>query len=262
MGLSSLFYINQKDFKLKFYPSHISLDLWVDTCRSKMSYPTEEIFFRSYLGPGDVVIDIGANIGFFTLISLAEVGPTGKVYSIEAHPRIFGYLKGNISANNFKNYKIYNLALGEKRGLILFSDESHDDLNTITHGDEGIEIQMVRLDDLDIKEESIALLKIDVEGYEKFVLQGATKFLRRVQCIFFESWENHFTKFSYTLADIFDILTSAGFKVLRIEKGSLISVERNYCSPQCENLIAVRNLEAFQQKMAYNASGKARSQSS
>ncbi|MCK4627729.1 MAG: hypothetical protein KAT56_01935, partial [Sedimentisphaerales bacterium] len=83
-GLSPMFRIRQKDFVLRFYPSSISLVLWVDYHRRRTSYPTDENFFRSYLQPSDVVVDVGANIGFFSLMSAALAGETGRVYAIEA----------------------------------------------------------------------------------------------------------------------------------------------------------------------------------
>lgn len=98
-GLSRLFCIKQKEVVLRFYPSSISLARWLDPSKAPDSVET---FFRRYARPGDVVIDAGANIGFFTLISSVLVGDFGKVYAIEAHPRVFKYLEGNVVLNKCK----------------------------------------------------------------------------------------------------------------------------------------------------------------
>ena len=86
-GFSSLFKIKQEGFSLKFYPSSMSRVLWVDQYLSQERYKEGQRFFRSYLRPNDVVVDVGANIGFFTLMSSILVGKFGKVYAIEAHPK-------------------------------------------------------------------------------------------------------------------------------------------------------------------------------
>ena len=89
---SSLFRIRQKSFVLKFYPSSMSRVLWVSQYLSEENYGEEQEFFRRYLRPDDDVIDVGANIGFFTLIFSTLVGKFGKVYAFEPHPRIYKYL--------------------------------------------------------------------------------------------------------------------------------------------------------------------------
>jgi hypothetical protein len=131
-GLSQLFYLKREGFILRFYPSSISLALWLDPSKAPSS---AEIFFRRYIRPDDVVIDAGANIGFFTLVSSVLVGDFGKVYAIEPHPRAFKYLEGNVAINKCKNVYTYNIALGDKNGTINFTNKkTEDDQNFIQTG--------------------------------------------------------------------------------------------------------------------------------
>ena len=245
LRLAPLVRIKQKDFVLRLYPSSISLLLWVNSWRKKQSYPEDEDFFRSYLREGDVVVDVGANIGFFTLISAVTVGESGKVYAIEAHPRTFKFLEGNIAANKFRQVCAWHVALGDKAGTAHFSNRKHDDRNSIVGDENGIAVPMARLDELEIAEGSIALLKVDVEGYEKFVFEGAQGILPRVNCVYFESWDKWHEQQGYSCGDVLAILRGAGLGIYKAEVQRLVAVEGDYHSPECENLIAIRDLDDF-----------------
>src|SRR5437016_3534370 len=85
---SILFSIKMKDYKLKFYPTTLSLCLWLNP----YDRSTDEAFFRKYIKKTDNVVDVGANIGELTLTASSLVADDKKVFSIEAHPRIFKYL--------------------------------------------------------------------------------------------------------------------------------------------------------------------------
>src|SRR5262249_17858089 len=144
--------------------------------------------FSRYLRSGDVVVDVGANVGLYTLTGAVGVGPKGKVYAIEPNPRIAGYLAGNVELNGCNQVTIFNLAVGESDGTLALTDTGQDDQNRIVDGARGAPVRVVRLDSLPIRDAEIALLKVDVEGYEKFVLDGASGLLPRVQCAFVETW--------------------------------------------------------------------------
>jgi hypothetical protein len=102
-------------YRLRFFPTSISAEKWV--------YPDfrkeDEDFLTSYLRNGDVVIDIGANVGTLTLTAAHLVGASGKVFSIEAHPVIFIYLKDNVALNKFKMF-VYLMRLSVTK-LVIFN---------------------------------------------------------------------------------------------------------------------------------------------
>lgn len=241
-SLSRLFTIKKEGYKLRFYPSALLGALWVDP----HSRYTDEKFLRDYLRPGDVIVDVGANVGTLTLEASVIVGDSGKVFAVEAHPKTFKYLQGNIELNRAKNVCAYNVALGDINGVALFSNTGLDDQNSaITNGD-GIEIPIHQLDHLPIDERVIDLLKVDVESYEKFVFQGAQKTLQITECIYFESWEQHFQKYGYTCTDLFEFLNNCGFQLFkRIQEKVIAPIPTDYVSLRNENLIAVRDPEKF-----------------
>ncbi len=232
-GLSPLLTIPRDSYRLRFYPTAYSATMWLDSEAGRL----DEAVFKTLLKPGDIVVDVGSNIGSLTLTAAALVGPGGKVFSIEAHPATYRYLVGNLKLNGASNVVSFNVACGEESRTVHFSDEKSDDQNAIST--DGMQVQMRRIDELITipPERQISLLKIDVEGYEKYVLEGAIGLLGRTDAVYFESWEEHFRKYGYELGEIIDLLHDHGFT---IQRASGEIVNRNYRSLQCENLLATR----------------------
>lgn len=252
--ISPFFKIQRKGYRLRFYSSSYSRVLWIN---NNYENPVLD-FIHDYLREGDILIDIGANIGVVTVESSLIVGSKGKIYSIEPHPKTFEFLKGNIAFNRITNIETFNVALGNNNGVILFSNERSDDQNSIIDSGKGIEIPIHRLDDL-MNLSHITLIKIDVEGYEKFVLMGATQLLKVTDCIYFEAVEHAMKKYGYSFEDVYDILASNGFQLFRISGNKEISsITRTY-KPKVigisgEDLLAIRNIDNFLQRTNYTLS--------
>lgn len=254
LGVSKFFSINRGDFKVRFYPTNISLRLWVAKLRRLTVFKDDEDFFRGYLQPGDVVIDVGANIGFQTLIASVTVRQQGKVHSIEAHPGTYKALCGNVKFNGFTNISTYNLAVGEKQGHITFSDKKQDDRNSVVSGAEGVTVEMNRLDNMDFGESLIALLKVDVEGYERFVFDGADRLLKNILCIYYESAESHFQKFGYGCLELNRLLREKGFDLFSFADNRLLRIGESYISEKAENIIAIRDIDDFTRRTGLEVS--------
>ncbi|MDX2345726.1 MAG: FkbM family methyltransferase [Legionella sp.] len=242
--LCAFFVIKKHDFKLRYFPTKISKRLWQDSFEKRGVYDLVDKLFFDSLRPEGVVIDVGANIGYYTLLSAQIVGQRGHVYSVEAHPKTFGYLERNVALNKYENITMFNVALGEKKGNVTFSDERKDDLNRVSD-DGGIVVLMDKLDNLKIRHDTIHLLKIDVEGYEKFVMNGADETLRKTETIFFEAWSEHFDKYGYTLREIFDVLKEFGFIYLVNGEGGYEVIDENFKPDKCIDIIATKNPSKF-----------------
>ncbi len=248
---SSLFRINQKDFVLRFYPSHASKVLWLKQYIPEKRYSQEEQFFRAYLQTGDVVIDVGANIGFLTLLSSTLVGQTGKVYAFEPCQKVYKYLQGNIALNNIANLETFNVALdNENKTVLLSNNQRKDDHNFIVSGAAGLKVPMKRLDSIGIEQDPVALMKIDVEGYEKFVIEGTTQLLQKIQCIYFETVDSIAARFGYNSSDLLGILIDNGFQILEVQdnKARTVLPDSEWTS---SNLVAVRDISAFLKRTAF-----------
>jgi len=241
-GLCNLCSFKHNGFRLQFQPSAFSASLWIDPKR----LCEDEDFLAAYLRSGDVVVDVGANIGTLSLAASRAVGPTGTVYSLEAHPRTYRFLNRNLAINHVKNVITHHMAVGNSVGTLRFSDKRSDDLNTVLPGGSGLVVPVSTLDVLLQSTPHVNLLKIDVEGYEKFVLEGAVKTLQRTDLVYFEAWAEHFTRFGYQFTSIWRLLCQTGFEVFRLlSRGHLSRVGEDYCPLQCENLVGIRNVQEF-----------------
>jgi FkbM family methyltransferase len=134
--------------------------------------------FEEILKPGDVVVDIGANIGYYSLLSSALVEQSGRVVSIEASPTIFRQLSENIAGNDATNVRAVNVAASDKAGkLTLYGGPEANRGATSTLPREGLspesEVAAAPLEDILTAEERAAatLIKIDVEGAELPILE-------------------------------------------------------------------------------------------
>lgn len=237
------------DVILRFFPSKLSWLLWADNTY----YDDELAFYSGYLKPGDNVVDVGANIGLISLYSARLVKENGSVLSMEPNPEIFDYFSKNIELNNMDTIKPVHAALGAYESSGYLDENSFDDCQVSISEKGGKKINIIPLDNLTKHYKKIDLLKIDVEGFEKFVLEGATKSLDKTKCILFESYEEHFSRYGYSCTDVFSLLKSAYFSLFRIKEDlSLEPVEEGYISHNCENLLAIKDIEDFKQRMRLN----------
>lgn len=239
-GACRIFSIRQRGYRLKFHPSNLATQLWIDPRQRVDSL----VFFQDYLKSGDVVVDVGANIGDTVLTAALKVGATGHVVGIEAHPRTFRFLEENVRMNGVGNITVVNSAVGASSGTVRFSDDRRDDMNRIDGGD--LEVSVAQLDSLVRNPGPIALLKIDVEGYEKFVLDGASNVLSRTACVHIEVSALHFRRFGYSTQDVLGRLHSEGFQLFRlVEPNGLAAVTAAFDPESFENVVALRDVSTF-----------------
>jgi FkbM family methyltransferase len=143
--------------------------------------PPVTALFRSALSPGDVCVDVGANIGYFTLLAATLVGPNGRVYALEPAPDTHAALAASVELNGFSNVRALCVAAGEAEGEALLDNHVHSVLSSIrgmrndaTGEPDGLTVPVRSL--ASVIESSdlprLRLVKIDVEGYELEVLRG------------------------------------------------------------------------------------------
>ena len=145
------------------------------------------------LRDGQTFVDVGANIGWYTLLGASIVGEKGKVLAIEPEPENFKLLASSICFNQFANVSAVEACVSDNSNmetLYLHAAVSHSTLSKSTR---SIEVPASTLDELatEYALENIDLLKIDVEGAEAKVLNGALKLIegRKIKQIICE-W-NH-----------------------------------------------------------------------
>lgn len=132
------------------------------------------------LRPGMSVIDVGANIGIHTLAMAAAVGPDGRVYAFEPGGESYGALVDNIELNGFSTVIPQRIALGREDGEMTLLDHPDASRRSLAARGTGERVQVKRLDDAIPSDASpISLLKIDTEGADGLVLEGAARILAK-----------------------------------------------------------------------------------
>lgn len=235
-GLCRRWVIDRGGYKLRFHPCGTAAAYWANPDLNRH----DDRFLDAWLHEGDTVVDVGANIGATVLPAALRVGETGRVHAFEPHPVIAGYLRENLVLNGVANVQIHPLALGAAAGELAFTDLADDSLNRLAEAG-SLCVPVRRLDDVLGDEGAIALLKVDVEGYEKPVLEGAAGLLDRVECIYFEAWEPLCSRYGYRAAELVALLLDLGYTIWRADGDDLIEVLRDHVADELANLIAVRD---------------------
>jgi len=144
--------------------------------------PLETALLKREIKRGDVVLDIGANIGYYTLIFAKLVGTEGKVFAFEPEPTNFALLAKNLRINGYTNVVLVQKAVSDKTGklkLYLHDAPTHS-IHNRYDARASIEIEATRLDDyFKHYDRKISFIKIDVAGAEPTVLLGMSNLLKK-----------------------------------------------------------------------------------
>ncbi|AMG74736.1 FkbM family methyltransferase [Sphingopyxis granuli] len=236
--------IRRRGYQLHFFNTALSMNLWLYA----QERSDDVNIIQSLLAPGGIYVDIGANIGDLVLAGAQAVGANGRVFAFEAHPRIFGLMSQNVRLNQRTNIHPVNAACGSEFGWTQFSDMRSDDMNQIGKGD--IVVPVIPAQYL-LPEADIDLIKIDVEGFELFVLKGLEKSLGRTRHLLIEVGDAHFEQFGYRYADIHQLLTAQGFTIFAQDKakgdyGWHLVVDGDHPFPLVQNVVASRDPQVRQ----------------
>ena len=144
--------------------------------------PEVSVFFRKYLKPGMVFVDVGCNVGWFSLLAATCVGPQGKVYAYDASSRNCELLRQSASMNGFANIEVRTCPLADRvADFAYFERDGNGVLHAIGSGDiteiAGCDLVASSTLDLELAGRHVDVVKIDVEGAEYMVLQGGKRLL-------------------------------------------------------------------------------------
>ncbi|HEU5117023.1 MAG TPA: FkbM family methyltransferase [Isosphaeraceae bacterium] len=187
---------------------------------------------RALVPEGGVFLDVGANVGYFSLLGHGLVGSRGRVVAVEPTPSTCETLRANIERNGFEKIELNPIALGdENTSLRLYMPPAaeHRDFNVTTQEAEGwtpVDVSCRRLDDV-LKEwnvERVDLMKIDVEGFEPKVFAGGEESLKSgvIRHLITEVNGYRLTHNGVTPRQYFDQIESLGFRHARLSHGRAV----------------------------------------
>jgi FkbM family methyltransferase len=178
----------------------------------------ERAALERYVRPGMTVVDVGSNLGLYTVLLSHLVGPTGRVLAFEPDPGLFVLLQRNCALNGCANVTAYNLALGSKRErLLLHTTAINSGDNHLGDGGSrllrrSVQIEVVPLDEIapGLRPD---LVKIDVQGWELEVLKGMQGiFANSPQTeVYFEFWPEGYRRAGSSAAELLGWLRELGF---------------------------------------------------
>jgi FkbM family methyltransferase len=186
-----------------------------------------EVLWRLIEG-GETAIDVGANLGYMTTIMATKVGKTGKVWCFEPNPEVYQELSENVvnwqETLGWNHINTQQIALSNQSGLGILSvpTNNREEAALVSHSDqqnqenrsENHTVTLARLDEIFKNSSPIGLMKIDVEGHELEVLQGASELIsqQQIRDIIYEDHHGYPTPVS-------QFLEEHGYTIFRIWKG-------------------------------------------
>lgn len=199
--------------------------------------PHVTAWMQSTLQPGQVFVDVGANVGYFTLLGASLVGPGGRVVSVEAHPTLAEVLQRNVVINGYYGFvTTHNKAAWSETTELEFHIRAHfagnssvgtidaEGLKRLGDTERAVRVEAVTLDDLLADLPRVDVMKIDVEGAEVHAFQGLTRILDSNPgiTIMFEWARAQIESVGDTPQDLADLVEGLGFKFRLLETGEPI----------------------------------------
>jgi FkbM family methyltransferase len=183
--------------------------------------PEETELFSSFIKPEDVCLDIGGNIGYFSMIMAARA-TRGHVHVFEPIVINAAMINANKELNGFKNVTINNTAVGDQKGMVTFSVSDDSAFSSIKatgrFGEaENVSVPILRIDDYlaENKIDHIDIIKVDVEGAENMVIDGAKGLLssniKKPRLVLLELFDENLKPFGSSVAAIVEKMRGWGY---------------------------------------------------
>ena len=200
--------------------------------------------FTGLVTEGMIVVDIGAHVGYYTLLAARAVGNKGKVFCFEPEPSNYALLLKNIEENNCSNVVPVQKAVTNTTGsikLFIAKDPSGHSIGSDNPHQKAILVDSITLDDFFAgREHPIHVIKIDVEGAEMAVLQGMRKIIakNRQLNIFTEFNPEALMRAGFSPIEYFQMLVNYGFEIYVIneQKQSLEPAEVSHVMKMCKSI--------------------------
>jgi len=251
---------NQTKFRLYFDS---------DLCRMIYSGGFEEselAFVEAFLRPGDTFVDVGANVGLFSVVAGRIIGPTGKLIAFEPVSKTFRRLQENLQINQFNHVTANNLALSSAPGSfdMVVSVGDKDAWNSMAqpYVDGETKTETVQLTTWDAYASTnaltgqVALMKIDVEGWEHHVLQGGHKLLSVTDApvLQVEFTDAAAKSAGSSTLELYRAIRGLGYELYRFDESHRsLTPEPEQASWGYCNLFAIKDVEGARARLAHSS---------
>jgi len=200
--------------------------------------PELSFFIRRLLVENDFFLDIGANVGYYSVLA-SKVNPKCQIYAFEPTPVTFAVLQENILSNQPCVIRAEQMALGQRTGVLKFDIYADKALNSVNVDERHpffeagpvavLDVPCAKLDDY-LSENDLPIpdvVKLDVEGYEYFVLHGATSMLASIQApiLFCEVEPLWLKRFGLSSDALIDWIEGFGYRSFAITQSGMIPRE-------------------------------------
>jgi FkbM family methyltransferase len=186
------------------------------------------------------VIDIGANIGYYTILTSKQIGPGKRVFSFEPQPGVVAKLRRNIEASGLPNVTVFPFALSDVAGRVPFhvpqpGGESHGSMHANGRFQvlQVVDVETRRLDDVwqQLGSPDIGLLKMDAEGAELPILRGAVGLLSGPNrpVLVFEACEDNCQPFGYSVFDLLHYVRGFGYRLRQLDQYDWLAEPEPVC---------------------------------
>ncbi len=215
------------------FPLAVDLDDWGGQyvyLTGEYEEPTARVI-EALLAPGDTAVDVGANFGYFTVLAARAVGPEGRVIAFEPLPAMRRELEENVALNRIANCRVRAEAVSDRAGTArLFEGPAGNpglsSLRALADSGPALEVGTVTLDGALPADESVALVKIDVEGAELKVLRGMAGLVeRRRPDVVLEVTDRFLREMGDSAEALFRLTRDWGYRIYRIDWPGLVPVE-------------------------------------
>lgn len=193
--------------------------------------PLETSLVLAHIQPGFHILDIGANIGYYTLLFAQLVGPSGHVFAFEPDPISFDLLSKNIAANGYQNISAFQMAVTDRDSeLPLYRDK----FNNLDHriikppiAGSSIMVRAVRLDTFlpQVSDRQINFVKMDIQGSEGLALKGMVRLVSQMKTVYIltEYWPTALNQSGYGAERYLRKLIALGYEIYDISTKSDLS---------------------------------------
>jgi FkbM family methyltransferase len=195
---------------------------------------------RDLIKPGYVVLDVGANIGYYTNVIARLVGPDGHVHAFEPTTRFVQVLKRNVAENGFENVSVHEYGLSDRESeLAIHINNSTASLHMDTSAG-GTSSETARFFPLDgiaplLGLNRLDFVKIDVDGHEPQFLRGAEETLMRFRPrVLLEVNHTDYLAAGVTAWDFYDYVKGLGARITNVDTKKLIETKGDFLK-QCGN---------------------------